>query len=163
MDLRFKQVSEDEELNKCLDVIRTSFLTVAGEFKLTIENAPTNPAFIGINHLVKMRQKGIAMFAVYHEDIQIGFVAIEKAKDDTYYMEKVAVLPEFRHRGFGKMIMNYVADYVSKNGGKRIGIGIINENTILKKWYLNYGFKEIELKKFDHLPFTVCLMSKEVQ
>jgi hypothetical protein len=61
MDLRFKQVSKDEELSKCLDVIRTSFLTVAEEFNLTIENAPTNPAFIGINHLVKMREKGIAM------------------------------------------------------------------------------------------------------
>lgn len=162
MDLRFKQVSKDEELSKCLDVIRTSFLTVAEEFNLTMEKAPTNPAFIGLKELFKMREKGIAMFAVYHEGIQIGFVAIEKAKDDTYYMEKLAVLPEYRHRGFGKMIMKYVSDYVSKNGGKKIGIGIINENTILKKWYLNYGFREIELKKFNHLPFTVCLMNKEI-
>lgn len=119
MDLRFKQVSKDEELSKCLDVIRTSFLTVAEEFNLTMEKAPTNPAFIGLKELFKMREKGIAMFAVYHEGIQIGFVAIEKAKDDTYYMEKLAVLPEYRHRGFGKMIMKYVSDYVSKNGGKK--------------------------------------------
>lgn len=162
MNLKFKQVSKDEELVKCLDVIRTSFLTVAEEFNLTIENAPTNPAFIGLNELLKMREKGIVMFAVYDKEKQVGFVAIEKAKDDTYYMEKLAVLPEFRHKGFGKMIMEYISDYVSKNDGKRIGIGIINENTILKKWYLNYGFREIELKKFDHLPFTVCLMSKEI-
>jgi hypothetical protein len=60
------------------------------------------------------------------------------------------------------MVMKYVSDYVIKNGGKRIGIGIINENTFLKKWYLNYGFSEIKLKKFKHLPFTVCLMSKEI-
>lgn len=102
------------------------------------------------------------MFAVFDEEKQVGFVVIEKAKEDTYYMEKLAVLPEFRHRGYGKIIIEHVSDYVIKNGGKRIGIGIINENTILKKWYLNYGFREIELKKFDHLPFTVCLMSKEI-
>ena len=58
--------------------------------------------------------------------------------------------------------MDYVVDYVRKNGGKRIGIGIINENSILKQWYENYGFREIELKRFAHLPFTVCLMSKEI-
>lgn len=27
----------------------------------------------------------------------IGFVAIEKSSDDLYFMEKLAVLPEYRH------------------------------------------------------------------
>lgn len=162
MGLVFKQIEEDADLKKCLEVIRESFLTVAKEFKLTIENAPTNPAFIKFSDLLKMREKGIVMFGVFNEESQIGFVAIEKAGEDTYYMEKLVVLPEFRHRGYGKRIMDYVVDYVRKNGGKRIGIGIINENSILKQWYENYGFREIELKRFAHLPFTVCLMSKEI-
>lgn len=162
MGLVFKQIKKDAELKKCVDVIRESFLTVAKEFNLTVENAPTNPAFIKFNDLLKMREKGIVMFGVFHENTQIGFVAVEKAGEDTYYMEKLAVLPEFRHRGYGRMIMDYVVDFVRKNGGKRVGIGIINENTILKQWYQNYGFREIELKRFAHLPFTVCLMSKEV-
>lgn len=158
----FKQVEEDADLKKCLEVIRESFLTVAKEFKLTIENAPTNPAFIKLNDLIKMREKGIVMFGVFNEDTQIGFVAVEKASEDTYYMEKLAVLPEFRHKGYGKMIMDYVSDFVRNNGGKRIGIGIINENSRLKQWYQNCGFREVELKNFGHLPFTVCLMSKEI-
>ncbi|HHU51217.1 MAG TPA: GNAT family N-acetyltransferase [Firmicutes bacterium] len=162
MGLVFKQISKDAELKECVDVIRASFLTVAKEFNLTMENAPTNPAFIKFDALLKMREKGIAMFAVLHADTQIGFVAIKKANEDTYYMEKLAVLPEFRHRGYGRMIMDFVSDFVRKNGGKRIGIGIINENTVLKQWYENYGFREIERKKFQHLPFTVCLMSKEI-
>jgi len=162
MGLVFKQISKDAELKECVDVIRASFLTVAKEFNLTMENAPTNPAFIKFDALLKMREKSIAMFAVLHADTQIGFVAIEKANEDTYYMEKLAVLPEFRHRGYGRMIMDFVSDFVRKNGGKRIGIGIINENTVLKQWYENYGFREIERKKFQHLPFTVCLMSKEI-
>lgn len=162
MGLVFKQISKDAELKECVDVIRASFLTVAKEFNLTLENAPTNPAFIKFDTLLKMREKGIALFAVFHADTQIGFVAIEKADEDTYYMEKLAVLPEFRHRGYGRMIMDFVSDFVRKNGGKRIGIGIINENTVLKQWYENYGFREIERKKYQHLPFTVCLMSKEI-
>ncbi len=42
--------------------------------------------------------------------------------------------------------------------GKYISIGIMDENTGLKKWYLDYGFKEKGTKEFDHLPFTVCFM-----
>ncbi len=158
----FKRVKNNDELRKCLNVIRESFLTVAEEFNLTIENAPTNPAFIKLSDLVKMREKGIVMFAVFSEDTQIGFVAIENAGEDKYYMEKLAVLPEYRHKGYGKMIMDFVFDFVRENGGKRVEIGIINENTILKQWYQDYGFREIELKRFGHLPFTVCLMSKEI-
>ena len=162
MSLVFKQIKEDAELEKCVAVIRESFLTVAEEFNLTPENAPTNPAFINLGDLQKMREKGIIMFGVFHEDTQVGFVAVEKANDDTYYMEKLAVLPEFRHRGYGRMIMDHVFTFVRNNGCKRVWIGIINENTRLKQWYQNYGFREIELKRFAHLPFTVCLMSKEV-
>lgn len=162
MDLIFKPVEKEDELINCVTVIRESFLTVAEEFNLTVENAPINPAFIELDWLIKMKEKGIALFGVYNEDTQIGFVAIEKAKEGRYYMEKLAVLPEFRHKGYGRRIMDFVCDYIRSNGGREIGIGIINENSILKQWYQNYGFREDELKKFAHLPFTVCLMSKEI-
>lgn len=162
MSLVFKQVKDDAELEQCVDVIRKSFRTIAEEFNLTAANAPTNPAFIKFDNLLKMKEKGITMFAVFHEDTQVGFVAVEKANEDTYYMEKLAVLPEFRHRGYGRMIMDHVFAFVKKNGGKRVGIGIIDENTVLKQWYQDYGFRESEVKRFAHLPFTVCLMSKEV-
>lgn len=160
--LIFKPVENEDELINCVAVIRESFLTVAEEFKLTVENAPTNPAFIELDWLIKMKEKGIALFGVYNEDTQIGFVAIERAKEGRYYMEKLAVLPEFRHKGYGRRIMDFVCDYIRSNGGGKIGIGIINENSILKQWYQNYGFQEDELKKFAHLPFTICLMSKEI-
>jgi len=101
MGLRFKQVKEDAELNKCVDLIRKSFSTVAYDFNLTIDNAPTNPAFIKLNDLINLREKGIVMFGIYDMEEQIGFVAIEKAKEKIFYMEKLAVLPEFRHKGYG--------------------------------------------------------------
>ena len=43
-------------------------------------------------------------------------------------------------------------------GGTKIKIGIIEENNILKKWYLNNGFAHIGTGKFDSLPFTVGFM-----
>lgn len=161
MSIVFRNVAA-EMYEDCAKVIRDSFLTVADDFKLTRENAATNPAFIEAEALGKMHEKNISMFAVYENDVQIGFVAIEKADDDVFYMEKLAVLPGYRHRGYGKKIMDFVVDHVKAGGGKRISIGIINKNEILKKWYESYGFIETEIKVFSHLPFTVCIMQKHI-
>ncbi len=94
----------------------------------------------------------------------IGCVAIEpsKNKDKSYYIERLAVVPEKRHHGYGGSLLSYAIDKINENGGSTISIGIINENKVLKEWYKNYGFKETECKRFGHLPFEVCFMSKEV-
>jgi hypothetical protein len=60
------------------------------------------------------------------------------------------------------MLMDFACDKIHQNNGKLISIGIINENIVLKKWYTDYGFVEKGLKRFDHLPFEVCFMEKEV-
>jgi len=151
-----------EIFDECAAVIRSAFITVADDFGLTKENAPTNPAFIETDALFKMHERNISMFAVMEDGTVIGFFAVEKAKEDTYYMEKLAVLPSFRHKGCGRAIMDYVFDLVRDEGGKKVSIGIINENTVLKNWYIGYGFAETEIKVFSHLPFTVCLMEKYV-
>lgn len=143
-------------------VIRRAFITVADEFGLTKENAPKNPAFLDNEAMEKMRDKGAVMFGAYEGDVCIGFVAAQKAGDGTFYMERLAVLPERRHTGTGRMLMDTVFDYVRENGGTRVSIGLINENTRLKRWYVQYGFTETGLKHFDHLPFTVCFMEKPV-
>lgn len=159
--MEFKKVSP-VIFDECVKVIRNSFITVANHFNLTKENAPTNPAFIEIDALNKMYEKNIDMFIVLENDVYIGFVAIEKANNEIYYMEKLAILPEYRHKGYGKKVMDFVVNYVKCKDGKKISIGIINENDILKKWYLSYGFIETETKVFKHLPFTVCFMEKKI-
>ena len=148
-------------LDDCAKVIRESFITVANDFNLTRENAPTNPAFIEGDTLNKMYEKNISMFTVYKSDVQIGFVAIESGLTP-YYMEKLAILPEYRHKGYGIKVMDFVMRFVKSRGGKRVSIGIINENTVLKNWYISYGFRETGTKTYPHLPFTVCFMEKEL-
>ncbi len=161
MSISFDKVSPTM-FDECAKIIRDSFITVANDFDLTKENAPTNPAFIEVDALNKMYEKNIDMFIVAKKDAYIGFVAIEKANDEMYYMEKLATVPEYRHKGYGKRMMDFVVSYVKDREGKKISIGIINENEVLKKWYLSYGFVEKEIKVFNHLPFTVCLMEMKI-
>lgn len=100
------------------------------------------------------------MFGVFNGNIQIGFVAIERATEKIYYMEKLAILPQYRHNGFGKLIIDFVFEYARKYGGEKVSIALINENSELKDWYLKYGFMQTGIKQFSHLPFAVCFMEK---
>lgn len=146
----------------CVRVIRESFVTVAREFNITKHNVPSNPAFIEIESLQAMKKKGIDMYGAFTDGIIIGFVAIEKSNNDLYYMEKLAVLPDFRHNGYGLRLINFVVSTVREAGGRNISIGIINENNVLKNWYINNGFVVSGIKQFSHLPFDVCFLTLAV-
>lgn len=152
----------DGEFNECANVIRNSFITVADEFNITRENAPTNPAFIETDSIIKMKEKGIEIFGAYEGDYCVGFVGVEEANENDYYMEKLSVLPKYRHNGYGKELVDFVFDFVKQSGGNKVSIGIINGNRVLKDWYIKLGFIETSVKVFKHLPFEVCFMEKSV-
>lgn len=156
------KINDLSEVHNCVKVIQQSFITVAEQFNLTKENAPTNAAFITAEDLIKMQEKGIQMFGAYQGSNQVGFAAIEKSDKGIFFLEKLSVIPEHRHNGYGKRIMDFVFDYVANEGGNKISIGVINENSVLKKWYQEYGFIETGIRNFSHLPFGVCFMEKQV-
>jgi ribosomal protein S18 acetylase RimI-like enzyme len=152
----------EHELEACADVIRRSFGTVADEFGLTVENCPSNGAFIRTARLRSDRLKGNRMFVLTDGDVVVGFMQLEKADAGTYYLEKLAVVPESRHLGYGKQLLAFTTETVRALGGGRIGIAIIEENTRLKDWYAENGYVHTGTKVFPHLPFTVGFMQLEL-
>ena len=158
-----RPIDFDKDKSSLLRVIREAFLTVAKGFNLTEENAPTNPAFMSMEKLEQSIKNNVEYF-VSEEDGQIvGCAAIQIGKDPgEYYLERLAVLPEYRHKGLGRDLMLRAFKAVKEKGGKTVGIGIVDENKVLKDWYIKNGFKERSLKKFDHLPFTVCFLGRKV-
>lgn len=153
-----REIEKDESLDTSVEIIRKSFGTVAKELNLTTDNAPTHPSFITLDQLEELQQRGLIFYGYFLDKGQVGFVAIEKADDSIYYMEKLAVLPEYRHNGYGRELVLFVLDTASARGAKKLSIGIIYEQTTLKDWYKEIGFKETGTKKFEHLPFKVVFM-----
>ena len=153
-----RTIESGESLDTSVDVIRESFRTVAEELNLTAENTPTHPSFITLEQLEELHQKGLVFYGYFLDDRQVGFVAIEKADDSLYYLEKLAVLPEYRHNGYGRELVRFVLDTASEKGVKKLSIGIIYEQAVLKDWYKEIGFRETGTRKFEHLPFTVGFM-----
>jgi ribosomal protein S18 acetylase RimI-like enzyme len=158
----FKQVFPDDDLSAAVTILRESFGTVALDFGITPENCRSNPAFIDVESLCSQLNGERSFFLLYYNNIPVGSVAIEKSADQAgvFYIERVAVLPEYRHNGLGKELMHFATNRIISLGGRKVSVAIVNENEILKKWYMTQGFMETSIRKFDHLPFTVCFMYK---
>ena len=142
------------DLDECLQVIHQSFKTVAERFGLTKENCPKHTSFIPIYFLETQMNWGWHMFALCSGEKLIGYMSLSKEDDATFELHNLAVLPEHRHIGYGKMLLDYAKDKVKSLGGSKNKIGIIEESSILKNWYIQNGFVHTGTKKFDHLPFT---------
>jgi GNAT superfamily N-acetyltransferase len=158
-----REITNENSLNNSARVIRESFNTVAVEFDLTRENCPASPSFVTDEQLNELKSKGVRFFGLFLDSTQAGFIVVERTDRTLFWMEKLAVLPEYRHNGYGEKLVRYVFDYVSKRGGKRLAIGIIDEHTLLKNWYKEFGFQITSTRKFSHLPFMVCLMEMEFE
>ena len=157
-----KHVENKEQLNICLDIIRSSFMTVAEEFGITKNNCPSHTAFMTIDKLEKQFNDGRPMYLFYQDELPVGYFSLAKCSDNEWELNNLAVLPEYRHLGIGKAMVDYAVVAVKNYGGNIISIGIIEENTILKSWYLKLGFNHISTRKFEHLPFTVGFMKMEI-
>ena len=94
-----REISSEKELKNSVTIIAVSFRTVAVEFNLNKENCPTHPSLVTLKQLNEMKRKGLKLFGLFEDDAQIGFAAVEKKKHKVFNLEKLAVLPEYRHKG----------------------------------------------------------------
>lgn len=141
------------------EITRKSFQDVADRFGLTPENAPRHPSNCTVDRIREHMERGITYFAIEDNNHVVGCVALEKANSEVCYLERLAVLPNQRRRGFGKSLVNHVLSEAKLLGVKYVSIGIIAEQTELKDWYKRLGFVERESKEFPQLPFRVTFMS----
>ena len=143
-----------EDLPACLEIIHRSFATVAAEFGLTRENCPTHTSFLPLEKLQRHFAWGWQMFFVWEEDRAVGFYGLSQQENGVFELHNVAVLPKFRHKGYGGQILTDAKNRVIAAGGTTLEIGIIEEHTVLKNWYVENGFVPVGTKRFPHLPFT---------
>jgi N-acetylglutamate synthase-like GNAT family acetyltransferase len=145
------------------ETTRKSFQDVAERFGLTRQNAPHHPSNCTVDWIRKDMERGVTYFATENRNHVVGCVALERASTEVCYLERLAVLPGHRRRGFGKALVEHVLSEARLLGARCVSIGIIAEHTELKNWYKGLGFVEGESKEFPHLPFRVSVMTYEMK
>lgn len=106
MNVSISEVNASE-LQTCLDVIHQSFRTVADQFGLTKENCPKHTSYIPLSYLETQMNWWWHMYGLYAEKRIIGYMPLSKENDDAYELHNLSVLPEYRHNGFGKLLLNH--------------------------------------------------------
>lgn len=140
------------------NLISESNKDVAEQFGLNASNNPKHPSFCTKDWILSDFNRGVKYFVFRSEENNAGCVAFEHPKPDLSYLNRLSVLPQFRHRGIGKKLVEHVILFSRSKNIQFVKIGIIANHHRLKQWYQKLGFRETETKKFSHLPFEVTYM-----
>ena len=152
-----------QDIEELAHTIRHAYQDVAQRFDLTPQNCPKHPSNCTDEWVRKDMERGVRYYVLEKHGNISGCVALEKAGPELGYLERLAVLPPYRRRGFGKTLVRHVFHQSEEMGIGIISIGIIARQEELKTWYLGLGFLEGETKSFDHLPFQVTFLSRNSQ
>jgi ribosomal protein S18 acetylase RimI-like enzyme len=145
------------------DILNKAFITVAHQFNFTKENAPTFPAFINSDRIDGFLQKGLKVYGYKNNDLIIGCVGYSYYKDQIYFIERLATLPEYRHLGIGKKLMEFIEKRIIEIGGRIAEIHVVDKNIVLREWYKKLNYLEIRIDEIETLPFNSCVMNKELK
>ena len=90
----------------------------------------------------------------------MGFYSLALLNDEEVELNNLAVLPDYRHQKIGEKLLADSEEKASLFGRKKIKVGIVEENTVLRTWYEKHGFDHRGTKKYDFFPFTCGYMEK---
>ena len=158
-----KEIHE-KDIAECVNVIKESFLTVADELGFTVDNAPRFTAFATTEDrlLYQYQNEHRPMFAYYDDNKIIGYYSLSLKDDNECELNNLCVLPQYRHKHIGTKLLVDAYIKAKEKECKKMCIGIVEENTILRKWYEDNGFIHIGTKKFDFFPFTCGYMERDL-
>ena len=153
-----------EDIPACASLIKKSFKTVADEYGFTEENAPRFTAFATTDERLYWHMDGEhrPMYVFEEDGVLCGYYSLLLQDNNECELNNLAVLPECRHRGIGKELLEHSFENARGKGCSLMNIGIVEENTRLRKWYEDNGAVHVGTKKFDFFPFTCGYMKKEL-
>ncbi len=156
-----KEIDEGNLL-ACVDVIRTSFGTVALDFGFTKQNAPRFTAFATTLERLEWQfyQEHRPMYAFFDKERIVGYYSLVLLENHECELNNLCVLPEYRHQKIGALLLNHAFDCARNFGCQKMKIGIVEENQVLREWYEKFNFVHVGTKKFDFFPFTCGYMEK---
>ena len=166
-----ENIMEIKDSKIITDIINNAFFTVAEQFNYTKENAPRFPAFIDYEEIENNLNNGLKMYGYYIKNKIVGCIGYSYHKDQIYYIQKLATLPEYRHMGIGKKLMKFAEDKIRENNGKIIEITVVDQNITLIEWYKKLNFEYIRTDDLSEIkrdgkkifPFNSYVMNKKLE
>ena len=150
---------EKNELPICLQIFHEGFETVALELGLTDENSPDRGgASLPLEKLAAQFENGTMMYGYFVNDEMVGFLGMKKLENGDCGIDSIVVLPEYRHNGYGKELLDFSKQKAKELGASKIRFGMIDDNKRLRAWYEANGFINVGYRQYENAPYTVGKM-----
>lgn len=152
------------DILQCVAVIRESFATVAEEFGLTEENSPRFTAFAVTKERLEwqLNVEHRPMYGYFDGKKLIGYYSLLVREKGECELNNLCVLPNYRHQKIGYKLLENAFEIARNMDRRKMSIGIVDENQVLRKWYEDHGFIHIGTKKYDFFPFTCGYLTKDL-
>ena len=99
---------EEKDIKECVNVIRNSFMTVAKQYNITVENSPYFTAFATDENKVRlwMYEQHRPMYGYFDNDKLAGYYNLSFPGEKECELGSLCVLPEYRHKGIGEILLD---------------------------------------------------------
>ncbi len=95
---------------------------------------------LDLKTIKKGLEKSLFSVCLYDIDKLIGVGRIVGDGSIYFYIQDIIVIPEYQGKGFGKIIMNEVMQYLNDNANHNSFIGLMAVEGV-EKFYHKFGFK----------------------
>ena len=102
------------------------------------------------------------MYGCFENDRLVGYYNLLSGEAG-YELGSLSVLPEYRHEGIGRLLLTDAMIRVAAGNVDKMKLSIVEENTILRKWYEDMGFTHTGTRKFDFFPFTCGYLERDLR
>lgn len=153
----------ENDFDEAVNVICSSFMTVAEEFNITRENAPAFTAFATDGNKLGtwMFEQDRPMYGYFDNGKMVGYYNL-MINDKECELGSLSVLPEYRHKNIGRTLLEDSLSKASSLGCTVMKLSIVEENKVLRKWYEDQGFVHTGTVKYDFFPFACGYLEKKL-
>ena len=152
--------ADDAEL--VAELVRRAFRTVAEKLSFRPADYPNHPSNCAAGWVAEEMAKGAQFFVAETDGQAVGSVSLAQRDDGALWIRRLAVLPEHRQAGHGGALTARAMQAARDLGASRVQIGTVAEQPEIRAWYERRGFTVTEIREFDHLPFTVAFMARDL-
>jgi GNAT superfamily N-acetyltransferase len=156
--ISIREASRDDSA-EIAAVIQAAWQIVMRQFGWTQSQLPGSPAYCQPGWITAGMDKGVRFFIAKVGTQAAGCVGMAAPKDNASELVRLAVVPEYKRKGLGAMLVRHIIGQARSIGLARVDLALIAERTDLQKWYEKLGFSLTRIECPANLPFKVAYMA----
>jgi ribosomal protein S18 acetylase RimI-like enzyme len=161
--LSFKKASTGDA-KVVSDIVQASFKAQAAILNLNRTEHPNYVAFEGPDGVLKSLSQGETVILGCLEALPVATTRFKQSEKEPEcgHISRLAVLPEYRKRGFGVELMDFAQKELKALGVEVVEIEIVAEFDKLRVFYLRQGYSPETTYSVASLPFKIQRLLKKI-